>query len=339
MKTILSTKIAAADDKYMFDLFNTTSSAGIVSLAKAGKLEPLDDSWDDKLPALFAGVTIAMVPSIIIYIMFQRLQMEGATNGSGERMIVMDTVKAGYKLIALDLDGTLLTEDKRISDESKKWLRYAFDHGVKVMFSTGRGLQNAKSFWGELGLDSPMVLLNGAEIWEGPGRLRKRIFLPRDTVRRLHKIAVQRGQWYWGYSVESLTNEDAWTPEMFERDWMKIGIGSHDVKMLAQIREELESWGTLEITRSAPINLEISVKGVNKESGVREVCEILGITMSDVIAMGDSDNDVKLLQAAGLGVAMANSEEHVKAIAGAITASNSEDGVALAIRKYVFDME
>ncbi|MFX3634385.1 MAG: Cof-type HAD-IIB family hydrolase [Candidatus Pristimantibacillus sp.] len=253
-------------------------------------------------------------------------------------MSIMGTVKAGYKLIALDLDGTLLTEDKRISDESKKWLRYAVDHGVKVIFSTGRGLQNAQSFWGELGLDSPMVLLNGAEIWEGPGRLLKRTFLPRDTVRRLHAIAVQRGQWYWGYSVESLTNEDAWTPEMFERDWMKFGIGSHDAGMLAPIREELERWGTLEITRSAPINLEISVKGITKESGVREVCEMLGISMSDVIAMGDSDNDVKLLQAAGLGVAMANGEEHVKAIAGAITASNNEDGVALAIRKYVFDM-
>lgn len=82
MKTILSTKIAAADDKYMFDLFNTTSSAGIVSLAKAGKLEPLDDSWDYKLQTLFAGVTIAMVPSIIIYTMFQRLLMEGATMGA-----------------------------------------------------------------------------------------------------------------------------------------------------------------------------------------------------------------------------------------------------------------
>ncbi|WP_364145398.1 hypothetical protein [Paenibacillus sp. LPE1-1-1.1] len=82
MKTILSTKISAADDKYMFDQFNTTSSAGIVSLAKAGKLEPLDDIWDYKLPMLFAGVTIAMVPSIIIYIMFQRLLMEGVTMGA-----------------------------------------------------------------------------------------------------------------------------------------------------------------------------------------------------------------------------------------------------------------
>lgn len=87
-------------------------------------------------------------------------------------MNTVQEVKAKYKLIALDLDGTLLTDEKRITEETKKWLQYAEDQGVKVMFSTGRGLQTAQGFWDELGLDSPMVLLNGAEIWEGPGRLK-----------------------------------------------------------------------------------------------------------------------------------------------------------------------
>lgn len=96
--------------------------------------------------------------------------------------------------------------------------------------------------------------------------------------------------------------------------------------------------GTLEVTRSAPTNMEISVKGTTKESGVREVCQMLGFSMSDVIAMGDSDNDAKLLKAAGLGVAMANGEEHIKSIADVITATNNEDGVAQAIRKFVFQM-
>lgn len=254
-------------------------------------------------------------------------------------MNTVQQVKAKYKLIALDLDGTLLTDEKCITEETKKWLQYAVDQGVKVMFSTGRGLQTAQGFWDELGLDSPMVLLNGAEIWEGPGRLKKRVFLPRDTVRHMHAIAAERAEWYWGYSVESLTGDKDWTPEMFERDWMKFGIGSHDQQKLAEIKEELLRWGTLEVTRSAPTNMEISVKGTTKESGVREVCQMLGFSMSDVIAMGDSDNDAKLLKAAGLGVAMANGEEHIKSIADVITATNNEDGVAQAIRRYVFQME
>ncbi|WP_098749544.1 Cof-type HAD-IIB family hydrolase [Paenibacillus sp. EZ-K15] len=254
-------------------------------------------------------------------------------------MNVMHQVKAKYKLIALDLDGTLLTDEKQITEETKKWLQYAVDHGVKVIFSTGRGLQTTKGFWNELGLDSPMVLLNGAEVWEGPGRLKKRVFLPRDTVRDMHAIAAERGEWYWGYSVESLTGDKDWTSEMFERDWMKFGIGSNDQQKLAEIKEELLSWGTLEVTRSALSNMEISVKGITKESGVREVCQMLGFSMSDVIAMGDSDNDAKLLKAAGLGVAMANGEDYIKSIADVITATNNEDGVAQAIRKYVFQME
>ncbi|MFE0558345.1 Cof-type HAD-IIB family hydrolase [Paenibacillus sp. NPDC058910] len=251
-------------------------------------------------------------------------------------MNVMHQVKAKYKLIALDLDGTLLTDEKQITEETKKWLQYAVDHGVKVIFSTGRGLQTTKGFLNELGLDSPMVLLNGAEVWEGPGRLKKRVFLPRDTVRDMHAIAAERGEWYWGYSVESLTGDKDWTSEMFERDWMKFGIGSNDQQKLAEIKEELLSWGTLEVTRSALSNMEISVKGITKESGVREVCQMLGFSMSDVIAMGDSDNDAKLLKAAGLGVAMANGEDYIKSIADVITATNNEDGVAQAIRKYVF---
>lgn len=254
-------------------------------------------------------------------------------------MNVMHQMKAKYKLMALDLDGTLLTDEKQITEETKKWLQYAVDHGVKVIFSTGRGLQNTKGFWDELGLDSPMVLLNGAEIWEGPGRLKKRFFLPQDTVRRIHAIAAERGEWYWGYSVESLTGDKDWTPEMFERDWMKFGIGSNDLQKLSEIKEELLSWGTLEVTRSASINMEISVKGITKESGVREVCKMLGLSMSDVIAIGDSDNDAKLLKAAGLGVAMANGEENVKSLADVITATNNEEGVAQAIQKYVFQIE
>ncbi|WP_214627781.1 Cof-type HAD-IIB family hydrolase [Paenibacillus agaridevorans] len=254
-------------------------------------------------------------------------------------MNVMHQVQAKYKLIALDLDGTLLTDREQITDETKKWIQYAVDNGVKVIFSTGRGLQTAKGIWDELGLDSPMVLLNGAEIWEGPGRLYKRFFIPRETIRRIHAIAAERGDWYWGYSVESLTGAKDWTPEMFERDWMKFGIGCQDQKKLAGLKEELLSFGSLEITHSAPVNMEISVQGITKESGVRQVCQMLGLSMSDVIAMGDSHNDAKLLKAAGLGVAMANGEEHIKSIADVITATNNEDGVAQAIRKHLFQIE
>jgi len=246
---------------------------------------------------------------------------------------------SNYKLIALDLDGTLLTDDKRISEESKLWIHKAVESGVTVIFSTGRGIQTTKALWDELGLKSPMVLLNGAEIWEAPGQIKERTLLPQDTVRRLYEVAVSRGEWFWGYSIESLTSGENWTSELFQQHWMKFGIGSRNAQVLADIQGELDGWGTLEITRSAPINLEIAVKGISKESGVRTVCDLLGIEMSQVMAIGDSDNDLRLLKAAGLGVAMANGEEHVKSAAGAITLSNNEDGVAAAIKKHIFHID
>lgn len=244
-----------------------------------------------------------------------------------------------YKLLALDLDGTLLTDEKTITEETKLWLRRAADSGVTVLFSTGRGVQTAELFWQELCLASPMVLLNGAEIWKSPGRLWKRTLLPREEVRLMHDLAVRWEAMFWAYSVESLTSRRNWDVTMFDRDWMKFGIRHEVLNVLQQIREELQMWGTLELTSSAPVNLEISVKGITKESGVREVCGLLGIEMADVMAIGDSENDRHLLKAAGLGVAMDNAEAGIKAIAGAVTDSNNRDGVAKAIQRFVFGLD
>jgi len=240
------------------------------------------------------------------------------------------------KLIALDLDGTLLDDEKRVTVETRKTIKRAVDSGITVMFSTGRGVQTAESIWQELELESPIVLLNGAEIWEAPGRLRNRTFLSRESIRFLHEMTLSYGAGYWGYSVESLTGGSDWTVEMFERDWMKFGIKHDSLEIVQEIRQRLVRLGTMQITGSSPLNVEISPKGITKESGVREICEMLGIEMSEVMAVGDSDNDVTLLKAAGISVAMGNAEEHVKAIADVITSSNNEDGVARAIEQYVF---
>jgi hypothetical protein len=99
----------------------------------------------------------------------------------------------------------------------------------------------------------------------------------------------------------------------------------------------VDSWSTLEITNSHPCNLELNPKGISKASGMRKVCELLGITMSEVVAMGDSMNDLSMIRAAGLGVAMGNAQDGVKAAADLVTATNDEHGVAKVIREYVLE--
>lgn len=242
---------------------------------------------------------------------------------------------ANYKLLALDLDGTVLTDDKKITEATRKWIRKAVDEGVTVIFSTGRGIQTAGAIWDDLALDAPMVMVNGAEIWKGPGQLWERHFISRDDIRWLHEQAMAAEAKFWGYSVESLTHKKDWTEEMFERDWLKFGMHHADLDEIQKLRELLQNRESIEITRSAPINIEISLKGISKETGVRRVCELLGITMDQVMAVGDNLNDQRLIRAAGLGVAMGNADEELKQIANVVTESNEEDGVAKAIERYL----
>lgn len=243
-----------------------------------------------------------------------------------------------YRLLALDLDGTTLTDDERISNNTRKWIHRATEAGVTVMFATGRGFQTAGPIWEELALQSPMVFANGAEIWKGPGRLWERHFIRREDIRWLYELATEAGARFWGYSVESLTRGSEWSDEMFERDWLKFGIRHDDLSVIGKLRESVNARESLEVTRSAPVNMEISRKGVTKATGVRKICEYLGIGMEQVMAVGDSLNDLRLIEAVGLGVAVSNADEELIRNADAVTHSNEEDGVANAIQRFLFGL-
>ncbi|WP_262360921.1 Cof-type HAD-IIB family hydrolase [Gorillibacterium timonense] len=241
-----------------------------------------------------------------------------------------------YKLIALDMDGTVLNEESQISPENRKWMERAIEHGVPVMFATGRGLQSVQPYVQELGLASPMVAANGSEVWEAPGRLKTRHLMEVEWIHEMVELAKKHDSWFWGYAVEGLFNKERWLDDPGSVEWLKFGFYLEDAEVLAKIYAELEQTGRYELTNSHPFNIEVNPHGVSKESGMREVCDMLGITMDEVIAMGDSLNDLKMIRAAGLGIAMGNAQEEVKAAADYITALNTEDGVARAIEKFVF---
>lgn len=247
-----------------------------------------------------------------------------------------------YRMLALDMDGTLLNEEKEISEENRKWIAEASRAGVTVMFSTGRGRQSAMPYAEQLGLDTPMVLVNGSEVWRTPSELHKRTLMPLDWVRTMRKMALDYDVWYWAYAVEGIFNRENWPagPEAEEAmGWLKFGYYTENPSKLPAIRRTLESWGTLEITNSHPSNIELNPAGISKASGLREVCEMLGIGMEQVIAMGDSFNDLAMIREAGLGVAMGNAQDEVQAEADHVTATNEEDGVARVIRQFIFGLE
>lgn len=245
---------------------------------------------------------------------------------------------ANYRLLALDLDETLLTKDKRITDETKYWITKATEAGVTVIFATGRGTQKVGEIREELGLKTPMVLVNGAEVWGKPGQLMARYYISREDVRLLHSLALEAEATYWGYSVESLTGPGTWSEEMFNRDWMKFGIRHKDQQVIEQLSAHVKNSPTLEVTHSSVENIEFSLKGITKETGVRKVCESLKIEMENVIAIGDNLNDLRLVQSAGLGIAMGNADDQLKRVANEITDTNENDGVAKAIQRFIFGM-
>lgn len=247
-----------------------------------------------------------------------------------------------YKLIALDMDGTLLDDNLQISDQNIMWIRKAMENGVTVILSTGRGHINAIDYADQLNLNTPMITVNGSEIWETPRKLLHRTLLSSEHVERLYELSTKHETvWFWAYSTNGiLFNRDNWhemSKPIHNYEWLKFGFYSEDLDLLHAIHSDIEAWDCLEITNSSIFNIELNAKGVSKASALHQLCQHINITMDQVIAMGDSLNDIKAIEQVGMGVAMENAQPLVKQKANYITSSNNEDGVAKAIAHLLFN--
>ncbi|MCI3920006.1 Cof-type HAD-IIB family hydrolase [Paenibacillus sp. TRM 82003] len=245
--------------------------------------------------------------------------------------------KGTYKLLALDMDGTLLNEQTEISAENEKWIRKAIESGIHVCLATGRGYASALPFAEQLGLTSPMVLVNGGEVWSSPGTLHSRALMPPEQIAALRDLATRYDTWYWGYSIERVFNKNEWAADVHAQQWMKFGYYTEDPEALRAVAEGLSAIGAFEATNSHPNNIELNPLGVSKASGLRQVCELLGVEMKEIIACGDSLNDAAMIRETGLGVAMGNAQEAVKQMADYVTKTNEEDGVAHVVRKFMLE--
>lgn len=244
-----------------------------------------------------------------------------------------------YKLLALDMDGTLLNEQSEISSENALWIERALEAGVTVSFSTGRGFQSALPYAEQLKLETPMITVNGGEIWQRPHVLHRRKLMNASDVKRMHELALKHeGTWFWAYTTSQVYNLEKWIDPAGDYDayhWLKFGYYTEDDAVRQRILAEVTEWGALEISNSSPHNLEMNPLGVSKASALQELCGVLGIEMSQVISVGDSLNDIAAIRESGLGVAMGNAQEAVKEAADFITATNNKHGVAEVIKQFI----
>jgi Cof subfamily protein (haloacid dehalogenase superfamily) len=266
-----------------------------------------------------------------------------------------------YKLIVTDMDGTLLNRDQEMTPKNREAIDFAIENGVRVALASGRMYDSAKQHIEYLNMDIPIIACNGSLIKSSNGTL---IYSNKiDTGLCLKAVEVlEKYNVYYQCQHEDLLfckdsdNKDSIYYKINEfmktqtkvviEDDLKDSILNNDIlkftiieenntSILPVIKEELETIEGLKITSSWENNIEIMSEGVDKGQAIKMLCEHLNIDKSEIMAFGDNYNDIEMLEYAGLGVAMGNSNDDIKEIADYVTDTNEESGFANAIFKFM----
>lgn len=260
------------------------------------------------------------------------------------------------KLLAVDLDDTLLDKSSQVSPRCREAIKKAVEKGVTVTVATGRMYAAALPFARQLELDVPIITYNGALIKSSlSGEVFFEQALDQAVAADVLTLFRERG-WY----IQVYVGDQFYIAEPNERsrayeELTKVkaipvgedlySMSEHVLKMLSLANEnEIQEIsrviqdkfkGKVFAPISRPTYLEIVHPSINKGRSLDFLASRLGITRNEVMAIGDSNNDLDMIEYAGLGVAMGNALPHVKAAANAVTLANDEDGVADAIYKYI----
>lgn len=261
------------------------------------------------------------------------------------------------KLIALDLDGTALTPANTVSEATVDAVRRAREAGVHVVISTGRICGEACDFAREMGADDLMVTAGGASISRvSTGRCMMRMSMPWEPAVRAAAAVERIGLTVMVYAGETLlitpydeiefgkykTNEGYLAvkqvvPSIAEYianghvSVDKIFARSSDPVTLHLVREQIRQIPGVRVMSSATDNIEVVTPAADKGTALGMLCRELGTDLSHAAAIGDSENDLEMLRAVELPIAMGNASDAVKAICKRETLTNAEDGVAAAI--------
>lgn len=277
------------------------------------------------------------------------------------------------KLIALDLDGTLYNTNGQISEKNRETLKHAVDHGITVIISTGRPYVGLPlSDLKEIGIDYA-ITSNGAGIY----RVADKTCLLEDAISPEDGAALLRQLYQYPIHLDAFIDGAAYTQASTRGLIDKLQISEslrtyiRDTRIIVDDLSDFVFSNQLGIQKltlnftpdkngvltaredvTALLlqhpeyhyvsggfrNIEVNKSGVSKAKGLRFLCETLHIPLTQTMACGDSENDYDIVTLAGIGVAMANSEELLLHAADFVSRSNNEDGVAFAIEQLVFQI-
>lgn len=279
-----------------------------------------------------------------------------------------------YKLVCIDIDGTLLNSKHKVSDFNKKALKKAYESGVLIVITTGRIYINAAYYSKLIGVKSPVIAANGAIIKDtSTNEFLCKCIIPKEINKSILEICnkykvnprfhtskeIYDGKnsfnfmnllCYYGLilKVKSKQHRVVMHHIRFYNQWgeilntqkneiIKCEIYSFNIKKIRNVREELKKIHTIGVVGSGKYGLEITNNNISKGSAVKYLAELYKIKKEEVMAIGDNENDIEMIQYAGLGVAMGNALEIVKKKANYVTTSNDDDGVAKVINKFILN--
>ena len=263
-----------------------------------------------------------------------------------------------FKILCSDLDGTLLTYKDNVSDLTISEIKRIKDH-LRIILVSARMPQSMTYIQKSLGIENePIICYNGALVLHGSKELFS-TFIDMDQITSIYNMAnnvgIQLGlysnrEWYVEIDSERVRKEIKYTKTLpiyrntnaTIEDWENRRIGAHKIMLMGNkdntdglfpvLQKNFSQ--TLNLYRSNDTLIEIAPKSVSKLTAIKL---LLGAheSLNNVIAFGDNYNDIEMLQNVGRGVAVANAREEVKSIARDLALKNSEDGVALYIKKHI----
>lgn len=266
-----------------------------------------------------------------------------------------------FRLLAVDMDGTLLNDEHEIPEVNRQALRRAVDAGVRVAIASGRMTPRIDPLVDGLGIDPIIISYNGGKVLAPRREERKTLFhkpLPADVAEKFIRFSKEEDLLLNFYHEDRLYAEDGLRRRPFidlyvertgaeyviEEDLSRfIGISPTKLILLADParRDELherfeeELAGRAFLTKSQPEYLEIMAPGVDKGSGLEVLAEHYGFTTGEIVGVGDAGNDLELLRGAGLGVAVANATDDLKRAADTVTErTNNEGAVAEVVERW-----
>lgn len=262
------------------------------------------------------------------------------------------------RLIALDLDGTLLDRSMRLSQANGEALRLAMERGVQVVLATSRWYLLAKGTADLLGSKAPLICNNGALI-KSPlqGRELLHLRLEREVARRVTALGDERG-WDMFTTIGDATYmrprpgvdpsrlpgglrvAERQSPLVLREGepTAVIIFGNEAAEEMARLRAPwLDGRAALSLNRPShmPHYVVVTHPEADKGRALELVCRELGVAPEESMAVGDSEADIPMLRLVGLGIAVGNAPDTVKAWAREVAPSNDEDGVAWAVRRFV----